>query len=121
MTIRGTGYLLKAGVIVAAAALTISLRATLHEQGEARQQGALLPSGHVITPTAVPNAVQQHLNPGLPEYPDFVAGEAVRSALSPDGTTLAVLTAGHNSLYKADGTVDVPNSTQYIFVYDVRG
>ena len=44
---------------------------------------------------------------------------AVRSRLSPDGETLAILTAGQNSLYKPDGTVDVPNSTQYIFLYDV--
>jgi hypothetical protein len=45
----------------------------------------------------------------------------VRSQLSPDGTTLAVITAGQNSLYKPDGTVDVANSTQYIFLYDVEG
>ena len=44
---------------------------------------------------------------------------AVRSRLSPDGETLAILTAGQNSLYKPDGTVDVANSTQYIFLYDV--
>jgi hypothetical protein len=44
-----------------------------------------------------------------------IAGEAVRSRLSPDGSTLAILTAGQNSLYKSDGTVDVANSTQYIF------
>ena len=40
-----------------------------------------------------------------------MAGEAVRSQLSPDGTTLAVITAGQNSLYKPDGTVDTANST----------
>ena len=57
----------------------------------------------------------------MPAYPDFVAGQAVRSTLSPDGATLAVITAGQNSLYKADGTVDTPNSTQYVFLYDVRG
>src|SRR5262249_18672908 len=49
------------------------------------------------------------------------AGEAVRSQLSPDGTTLALITAGQNSLYKTDGTVDALNSTQYIFLYDVTG
>src|SRR5262249_24945855 len=54
-------------------------------------------------------------------YPDFIAGEAVRAQLSPDGSTLAVLTAGQNSLYKPDGTVDVANSTQYIFLYNVDG
>ena len=72
-----------------------------------------------MTPTAIDDAVQTHLNPQLPAYPDFVAGMAVRSRLSPDGETLAILTAGQNSLYKPDGTVDAPNSTQYIFLYDV--
>ena len=80
-----------------------------------------LPTGQYVTPTALKDAEQQFLNPGLPAYPDFVAGEAVRSRLSPDGTTLAILTAGQNSLYKPDGTVDVANSTQYIFLYDVQG
>jgi len=61
------------------------------------------------------------LNRGLPRYPNFVAGEAVRSQLSTDGSTLAILTAGRNSLYKPDGTVDVPNSTQFIFIYNVEG
>ena len=61
------------------------------------------------------------LNPGLPAYPNFVAGEAVRSQLSPDGTTLAIITAGQNSLYKPDGTVDAANSTQFIFLYNVSG
>jgi len=34
------------------------------------------PPGLYITPTALANAVQQELNPGLTNYPDFVAGEA---------------------------------------------
>ena len=80
-----------------------------------------LATGQFVTPTAMRDAVQQFLNPGLPAYPNFVAGEAVRSQLSPDGTTLAILTAGQNSLYKPDGTVDVANSTQFIFLYNVEG
>jgi len=121
MTKPSIRYVVKAGVVVAAVLLTVSARATLQDRWGRQQQGALLPSGHAITPVAVQNAVQLYLNPGLPAYPDFVAGLAVRSTLSPDGTTLAVITAGHNSLYKADGTVDVPNSTQYVFLYDVKG
>jgi DNA-binding beta-propeller fold protein YncE len=78
-------------------------------------------TGQYITPMAMDDAVQLYLNPGLAAYPDFIAGEGVRSQLSPDGTTLAVLTAGQNSLYRPDGTVDAPNSTQYIFLYDVQG
>jgi YVTN family beta-propeller protein len=118
---RSIGYALGIGGVAAVVLLGVSARATLQDRWRPQQQGAVLPSGHTVTPVAVANAVQQNLNPGLSAYPDFVAGQAVRSALSPDGSTLAVITAGHNSLYKADGTVDVPNSTQYIFIYDVRG
>ena len=80
-----------------------------------------LATGQYVTPTALHGAVQQPLNPGLAAYPNFVAGEAVRSQLSPDGSTLAVLCAGQNSLIKPDGTVDVAASTQFIFLYDVSG
>jgi YVTN family beta-propeller protein len=80
-----------------------------------------LATGQYVTPTAVRGSMQQFLNPGLADYPDFIAGEAVRSQLSPDATTLAVLCAGQNSLYAPDGSVDVSNSTQYVFLYDVSG
>jgi len=78
-----------------------------------------LATGQDATPLAVPGSVAQLLNPRLPNYPNFVAGEAVRSQLSPDGKTLAVVTAGQNSLYLPTGAVDTANSTQYIFMYDV--
>jgi YVTN family beta-propeller protein len=80
-----------------------------------------LATGQYVTPTALRGSAQQLLNPGLADYPSFVAGEAVRSQLSPDGTTLAVLCAGQNSLVMPDGTTDTANSTQYIFLYDVSG
>jgi YVTN family beta-propeller protein len=86
------------------------------------------PPGLFITPTALPNAVQQLLNPGLANYPDFVAGEAVKAVVSPDGKTLAILTAGQNSLYYPNpaspaqvGTVDKTASTQFLFLYDISG
>lgn len=90
-------------------------------QAQATVNATQLPSGQFITPKAIPGAIQQLLNPGLANYPDFVAGMAVKSQLSPDGATLAVITAGQNSLVKPDGTTDVDNSTQYIFLYDVAG
>src|SRR5262245_31368961 len=109
--------LLKLGVIASVALLALPARADdEHSRSQALVQ---LPSGQYITPTAIPGALQQFLNPGLPAYPDFVAGTAVRAQLSPDGTTLAILCAGQNSLYKPDGTVDTANSTQYIFLYNV--
>src|SRR5262249_60397389 len=76
-----------------------------------------MPSGQFVTPTAIDDSIQQFLNPGLAAYPHFIAGEAVRSQLSPDGTTLAVITAGQNSLFKPGGPVDVANPTQIIFLY----
>jgi DNA-binding beta-propeller fold protein YncE len=87
------------------------------------------PPGLYITPTALANAVQQELNPGLTNYPDFVAGEAVKAVVSPDGKTLAILTAGMNSLYYPNtpanitagliGKIDTAASTQFLFLYDV--
>jgi hypothetical protein len=88
------------------------------------------PPGLFITPLALPNAVQQVLNPGLPNYPNFVAGQAVKAAVSPDGKTLAILTAGQNSLYYPNtdttpasliGTIDTTASTQFLFLYDIDG
>ena len=79
------------------------------------------PPGLYITPTALANAVQQPLNPGLTNYPNFVAGQAVKAVVSPDGNTLAILTAGMNSLYDSNGVVDKAASTQFLFLYDVAG
>ena len=108
--------LLKVAILASAAQIVIPAHAE-HEQSRAVR----LPTGQFITPTFIRGAVQQFLNPGLPAYPNFVAGEAVRSQLSPDGTTLAVITAGHNSLDKPDGTLDTAASTQFIFIYNVAG
>ena len=79
------------------------------------------PPGLYITPTALANAVQQPLNPGLTNYPNFVAGEAVKAVVSPDGKTLAILTAGMNSLYDTSGSVDTTASTQFLFLFDISG
>jgi YVTN family beta-propeller protein len=108
--------LFKAAILASAAHIATPAYAD-HDMNK----GQRLATGQFITPTAIRGAVQQPLNPGLPAYPNFVAGEAVRSQLSPDGTTLAVLTAGQNSLNKTDGSTDVANSTQYIFIYNVAG
>ncbi len=80
-----------------------------------------LPTGQYVTPTAPTGAVQQFLNPGLANYPNFVANEAVRIQLSPDGATLLILCAGYNTNVNATGNVDVSASNQYIFVYNVAG
>jgi hypothetical protein len=101
-------------------------------------KGSPTPPGLFITPTALKGAVQQNLKPALElsyfatNYPNFVAGQAVKAVVSPDGTTLAILTAGMNSLYFPNncepgatgcnvGVVDKSASTQFIFLYDVTG
>ena len=137
MTKRPLAHILTLSAVVPLVLITMSARAVVQERRNDVQEHAdehpdraggppppavtLLPTGQFITPTALDDAIQQPLNPGLAAYPDFIAGEAVRSRLSPDRTTLAIITAGQNSLYKADGTVDVANSTQYLFLYDVQG
>jgi YVTN family beta-propeller protein len=142
---RSLQHLLKLSVLTSAALLALSARADLQDRNDDRQERnddrrdgdddrdhdddrgerhdiVRLATGQYVTPTAIKDAVQQYLNPGLPGYPNFIAGEAVRSQLSPDGTTLAIITAGQNSLYKPDGSaVDVANSTQYLFLYNVDG
>src|SRR5262245_56646548 len=121
MTKHSLRHLIELSILTSAALLLLSAHAHLQDRDDDRRDIVRLPTGQFVTPTAIDDSVQQYLNPGLASYPNFVAGEAVRSRLSPDGGTLAVLTAGQNSLYKSDGTVDAANSTQYIFIYNVEG
>src|SRR5215472_13719805 len=106
---------------IAASAVVLSLHVHAQSPDHANVTAVQTATGQYITPTALRGAAQQFLNPGLPGYPDFIAGEAVRSQLSPDGKTLAILCAGQNSLVKPDGTNDTAASTQFIFLYDVSG
>jgi len=78
-----------------------------------------LPDGQSITPAAAPGAVFSPLNPGLADYPDFTAGQAVTSTLSPDGTTLLVLTSGYNRNYDANGKLITRDSNEYVFAFDI--
>jgi len=107
--------------IFAAALLATAHGAVAGSDNDVSRRGVPLATGQYVTPTAPEGAVQQFLNPGLAAYPDFVAGEAVRSQLSPDGKLLAIICAGQNSLDDANGNTDAANSTQYVFLYDVDG
>jgi YVTN family beta-propeller protein len=79
----------------------------------------LLPTGALITPTAAAGADFRPLNPGLPTRPDFVAGQAVTTATSPDGNTLLVLTSGYNRNSGPDGRTVAAESNEYVFVFDI--
>lgn len=83
--------------------------------------GTQLPTGARITPTAARGAIFERMNPGLPTLPDFQAGQAVSTALSPDGNTLLVLTSGYNRNWDPKGKIDPATSSEYIFIYDVKG
>jgi DNA-binding beta-propeller fold protein YncE len=78
-----------------------------------------LPTGVFITPTAASGSELQTLNPDLPTRPDFTAGQAVTTAVSPDQKTLLVLTSGYNRNVGADGKRAVAESNEYVFVYDI--
>jgi YVTN family beta-propeller protein len=78
-----------------------------------------LPTGAVMTPDATPGSRLFDLDPRLPEAPGLRAGNAVATALSPDGSTLLVLTSGFNRTYDTRGKLLPAASGEYVFVYDV--
>ena len=80
---------------------------------------APLSTGQYITPTAAPGSTFTLLNPGLTAFPNFHPNGADNLAISPDGTTLLVLTSGYNLLANAAGTTT--QTSQYVFVYDITG
>ncbi|MBV9672507.1 MAG: phosphoesterase, partial [Verrucomicrobia bacterium] len=79
-----------------------------------------LPTGQQITPDIIPGSNIQSLNPGLSEFPDFVAGGAIHSTLSPDGSMLAILTSGFNLNYSLSGKKVPAASKEYVFIFDVK-
>jgi YVTN family beta-propeller protein len=78
-----------------------------------------LPTGASITPEAAPGAQFQPLDVDLPVIGKATVGAGVTTALSADGHTLFLLTAGFNSWIGPDGKKVDAASTQHLFVYDV--
>jgi YVTN family beta-propeller protein len=80
-------------------------------------------TGQFITPTAPTGARFEPLNPGLTNYPDYTAGQAVTTVESPDHSTLLILTSGYNQLSYTSGTnigqTDPSGSNEYVFVFDI--
>ena len=74
--------------------------------------GTQLPTSVRITPVAAPGAQFKRMNPDLPGLPDFQVGQAVSTALSPDGHTLLVLTSGYNRNRNAQGKFDPATSAE---------
>ena len=82
---------------------------------------AVLPTGMTITPMAATGSFYVPLNPGLADFPDYVAGQPQTTALSPDAKTLLVLTSGYNRMNDASGREVKRDSNEYVFVFDVSG
>ncbi|HEV2326426.1 MAG TPA: beta-propeller fold lactonase family protein [Terracidiphilus sp.] len=104
------------GILLAAALLAASCVAQ-----SAPEKPQLMPSGQLITPLAPAGAKFSKLNPGLKDFPDYTAGQAVKMGLSPDGNTLLILTSGYNRLNDAQGHRSAADSNEYVFVFDVSG
>jgi DNA-binding beta-propeller fold protein YncE len=84
------------------------------------EQPQILSTGQTITPLAPHGSIFLSLNPGLVDNPQYTAGQAVQTALSPNSKTLVILTSGYNT--QADpgtGAADPADSNEYVFVYDV--
>ena len=88
-------------------------------------KGQFIPTGVHITPTAAKGSIFQALNPGLVSDPSFTVGQAVSTAVSPDGRTLLILTSGYNSQNFTSGPnagrTNPAESNEYIFVFDISG
>src|ERR1700687_830083 len=87
--------------------------------------GEFIPTGLRITHTAAKGSPYHPLNPDLPGDPSFTVGQAVTTAVSPDGRTLLILTSGYNSQNFTSGpkagNTNPDESNEYIFVYDLTG
>jgi DNA-binding beta-propeller fold protein YncE len=91
--------------------------------------------GQYITPLAPTNSTFEFLDTGMvisdpfsppppPKLPvpavEWMAGQAVSTAVSPDGNTLLVLTSGFNRVFQANSLAwDPALSTEYVFIYDI--
>lgn len=97
-----------AGADVAAASPSLTMSAAI-----------ALPTGAMLTADAAPGSRLLELDPRLQGHPDFRAGFAVATALSPDGATLAVLTSGYNQL-ENDKLEPLPGARdEHVFLYAV--
>ncbi len=101
-----------------AAVLFALLAASAIAQNDSAQPQRM-PSGQFITPLAPKGSVFSRLNPGLSDFPDYTVGQAVKTAISPDGNTLLVLTSGFNRLNDDQGHRVAADSNEYVFVFDL--
>src|SRR5215469_4000149 len=122
--------------IIAIGTISLSgLPLVLHAEDHATNSGTRIATGQRITPAAAPGSRVMPLHTDLRADTNADAANAVTTALSPDGSTLLILTSGsNNSFYKEDGTPilydildpttgqptgDTTSNAEWVFVYDV--
>jgi hypothetical protein len=125
----GNGRIRRPWARVAALALAISsvtcigMAISAKADDDDLKKGTFIPTGVQITPSAAPGSSFQALNPGLPFDPGFTVGQAVSTAISPNGNTLLILTSGFNSQNFTsgpnEGDTNPAESNEYIFVFDI--
>src|ERR1051326_6689591 len=91
------------------------------EQKKNNPKAQDLPTGMSITPMAARGSTFQPLNPDLPDLPQFTVDHPISTALSPDGNTLLILTSGYNRNNDAKAKAIPAQTSEYIFVFDLRG
>src|SRR6266700_1946367 len=112
---------------ISALSLAISIAIIIGAVSPARagDGGTFIPTGVHITPAAAPGSSFQALNPGLSSDPGFTVGQAVTTAISPNGNMLLILTSGYNSENFTSGpnagNTNPAESNEYIFVFDISG
>src|SRR5258706_14490883 len=76
-----------------------------------------------IPPLDAKGSMFQTRNPGLASDPTFTVGQAVTTAVSPDGKTLLILTSGYNKQNFTSGPnagrTNPAEANEYIFVFDI--
>ena len=106
-------------LVLALLALTTSTVALAQAQGQ--DEGQALPTGQRLTPLVAPGASFAPLVSGIGPSPSYVADGAAAVAVSPDKRQMLVLTSGFNRFNRPDGAIDLRQSGQYVFVYDISG
>ncbi len=125
----GKGLIRRPWVRVSALALSalgifsVTYSTAKADEDDKLKRGEFIPTGVHITPLAAKGSIFQPLNPGLVSDPSFTVGQAVSTAVSPDGKTLLILTSGYNSQNFTSGAnagnTNLAESNEYIFVFDI--
>jgi len=123
MKIRRMAYLWVAMLVIAATVLSSCVPVP---QPTPKGIQSLPNMGQQISPLAPRGSTFEPLNPGLADNPNWLAGQAATTIVSPDKKTLLVLTSGYNRVFRTDGKIDAygtyfnwPDSQEYVFVYDI--